>query len=312
MGNIYRQTSELLRRDKFFYTSLSRLRTAGVESVILDDTQARDAIRHYSNYLNRILDSWFWGIRMTVGLSTVTNKRFLALPNQVPILKVESIVTIASSGDETELESGSYRVDWRQIELETVLSASIANVRLTGVFGHVEPIKYLEDMTLVKAVSNGDTTIELDTCTPGISTEGSDDSDDAIDENDVLIFYNSNQYELGRALVLSVDYTANKATVDKVYGLRASLPIGTTVRCYGGIPRIIEKALIQFVLDNRYPQGSSNLIRQIDDRTIVSEHVDNYSWSKDSSRMEPTGLTTDPYLNNALMDYCSPSSVFVV
>ncbi|MEW6556025.1 MAG: hypothetical protein AB1349_01570 [Elusimicrobiota bacterium] len=270
----------------FEYTTISRLRNEGISVQELDDQRARDIIELMSLYINSLTDQWFTPVEDTVSLDG-NNTSSIFLRNLIPIIKVKRLCV----SDEV-IEPEKYQIDWRRIRLlEGHFPEGRLNIEIEGVFGWLENQKE-QSALLQSEIITG-------------SVEAILDSVEGFNVRDIVDFIDTKNHGI-RIIINEIDVQSRKLKFDSV---RVTLKIepGAKVISYGTVPKLIERACMLLVINNKEKINSAEWSEKKFSGLLKRETVDNYSWE---IFQEAAGMiTSDPLTDEILGNYCPPPTV---
>lgn len=320
MSNEYRDIVEAMFGRDFKYTTISMLEAEGLAcgsagTDVITDARALDLIKMFSTYINGVTGQWFEPYKLTFGMHIRENSIF-HLPNKIPILKLDNL-QYYSNNALYQVNADSYRANKRNVELRYKPSAKLSNYLIDGVFGWLENVRFLETTTSEIITVGTTTEVTIADLSPGNSFSGLEGVFGSFAVDDVVIFEDSEGVELGRRILTGIDSSTPKLQFDKFEAgeIYTNIPSSSVVRTFGRIPRMIQLACVQFVIDNYRQRASTAFSSAALKRRIKSEKTDTYRYDTYAVKggggyaiPDPT-LTTDLILNRGLQRYATPGWV---
>lgn len=246
---------------RFMYSTLKSVREFGVIERAVHDTKVNSLIEFYSKLCNRMIGKYFIPVREVARFSG-SGTRVLRTEGRPKIIKIHSISTIDFDAARTVIESNKYTYQGNTIMYNFTFPTGINNIEIDATYGEVESKKEVIVKTLTE-INNATTIISLD-------------SVEKLDIRDVLTIGD-------RVFIINdVDYTANTIVIDS-YDSKRSIPIGSTMYCYGAVPLEIERAINLLIKHNKVLES------QVGGR-IKSEKTDGYSYELFSNQFYTTGI----------------------
>lgn len=303
------------------YVSPAALTAAGVDLVGLTADQIRDLITDAGAFIEAVTDQVFnpipeirtWDgrgrplvcdphLHRLIAVSAVTVDYARTNYHREPLaaLIYEEGVTDAQYYallGATALDVSDYVVHPRYIELIfTRMPGGVRNVSVTGVFGWLEPEKAEVSTTLTVQVASAAVTATVASVT-------------GFELGDVVLIGTSLY-----VIVTSIDVGNLRLGFDSIGTLPATLPVATTVRTWGRVPRPIANACTYLVHQFREEDvARADAQRFVDAARIKKEQTDRYMYELFPAGETSAGSLTGSIRHDmALRRYSRPGTALMV
>lgn len=335
MSTVFSRSREALQDRRFAYTTISNIRNqVGISSGSLSNSSASRLISIASKYINKITNQWFEPLNVVAGFDGYGTDK-LNLYGYAPLINIKSAEVLSerskgypshpfrtSQANQTGYNVGinekylSIGFQGRCLALSSgVWPVGTSNILLNGWFGCVENSRHVESR-ITTSITSGTTSATIASIKPGTSSTFGTESydtvvpslgfDNAFRARDVVVFLDSDNREISRTIVNSVNYQSGTISFDAMEEPIVAISSGTTIVTYGAVPELIELACNTIVNDN-YDATSR------EGRGIKMEKVDNYQYLKFTTQEGAAPIleevSSSAFVNNILMHYMADGFV---
>ena len=298
------------------YTTISRLRTEGIDVTVLDDDDALRLIRLYSERINRWCAQWFYPVNESIRLDG-RNLPAIWRPDKIPIIEVDQLrVQVLGSNPS---QGTVVPADDFEITTPPAFDAPgvLLELRVTGGFVRFNNRTRFLRIPAVGNFPRGPKNVEIDGTFGWIiekdkvsSTITAALADDAIS----IIVADSSDFEVGDvvrmgdnvpfvyALIDTIDDGTKTLTFDKV-GRITDLTSGEAIVTYGSIPEAIQYACLRLVIEFRHQLSSNKFAQALDSSSLTGEKIGDYSYTKQQPKWKNASTTGLRDVDLILQDY---------
>ena len=298
------------------YTTISRLRTEGIDSAALSDGDALRLIRLYSERINRWTAQWFYPVNESIALDG-RNLSGVWRPDKMPMIEIDELrVQVTGSNP-----SQGVIVPAEDFEITTPPAfdapGMMLELRVTGGF-----VRFINKTRFLRIPSignfpRGPKNVEIDGTFGWIvqkdkvsSTITAALADDAIS----ITVAASSGFEVGDvvrmgdaapfvyALIDTITDGTKTLTFDKV-GRITDLTSGEAIVTYGSIPEAIQYACLRLVIEFRHQLSSNKFAQALDSSSLTGEKIGDYSYTKFQPKWKNASTTGLRDIDLILQDY---------
>jgi len=298
------------------YATIPSLRAAGLsDTTLYPDAVLWDLLELASDLVESLTSQFFGPVPLSF-LANGEGKRAVRERNSNKIIELRSVSCVSSVGTSSLVASSRYAVHDRCVRLRPVntnpsperrafvgisdprFPYDDKNVKVDGVFGCIDQ-KTKVTTTLAAPLTKGATTICL--------------TDTAEFDEDDLLLVDDKFWVVAQETIVEGDpltSTIGKIQIDASKWAAAS---GVPVVCYGGMLRLVKRAVIRTALAHRYLPGSEEELEAERRHRIKREETDNYEieffqgGSGGSSAGSAASGTGDPWADSILGRFRCPS-----
>lgn len=309
------------------YTTITRLKAQGVTIAVADEAFFYDLIEIISKMINKLTGQWFTPL-FRQEIRDGNNSTMVRAATYIPFLQIEKISMRSGATNPGGKPPTRRRVRNLDFFIDDIsFNVDLADVEITGGDNRMIENRFFIFPNGIKNVlidcwqgwlddqqdigkRNADSLTTTSDITSTSTTVLVADSK-LFSVSDHIVFLDAtDDSELGRSIIESIDDLTNVITIAPMRKLRTDIPIGSKAISFGRTPTVIERIAIKLIIKNQSTLANTSGGSNINSGLIKGEQTDEYEIEfHENKSLSANGLgniTGDPLCDQMLAQYTAP------